>query len=117
MIWENCTTDDATYEALRSELVRRQGDKPFPMQLNGTDYAVFAQTWNMGIDSHLEALTERSTVKQVGHRVHVSIHPEELPVLVRRLFELGENDDSEDYDDEKPDSLARSILYCVGLED
>jgi len=116
MIWENCTEDDETYDALKRAISARQGDEHFPMVLTYDDYHVFAKAWNMGIDAHLEALTDRSSVEERDGKAHVSIHPEELPTLVRRLFELGE---SEDHTDESgpAQGLAESILYALDLED
>lgn len=116
MIWENCTENDETYDALKRAISARQGDEHFPMVLTYDAYHVFAKAWNMGIDAHLEALTDRSSVEERDGKAHVSIHPEELPTLVRRLFELGE---SEDHTDESgpAQGLAESILYALDLED
>lgn len=110
-----CVYDDDTYAELKKKIAAAQGDEHYPMQLTGSDYAQFAAAWNMGIDSHLEALTERSSVERVGHKAHIKVHPEELPVLVRRLFELGESEDCED-EDGPATSLATGILHTLDIE-
>jgi len=116
MEWSSCTADDRVYAILKAKIAEEQGDEPYPMQLVSDDYRVFAEAWNMGIDAHLEAMTERSSVEQIGHKAHISIHPEELPTLVRRLFEIGETEDRED-EDGPAFRLATDILSTLNIED
>jgi hypothetical protein len=73
---------------------------------NRAEWAAIAQAVNMGIDSHLEALTERSTF-DVGTG-KCMVHPEELHVLLRRLGEIG-TEDSE--------SLRDAILETLDIEE
>ena len=75
---------------------------------------------NQGIDSCLEACncpelgdSFMSGQRKVGKLVvcgtlECSISPESLPVLIRRLFESG---------DEHGESLASSMLLCLGFND
>jgi len=77
------------------------------------DYPLVATAWNQGIDSHLEAITMRSSLditnkdSPFGPRANFSIHSEELPVLVRRLFGSG---------DEYSVALATDILSTLDME-
>jgi hypothetical protein len=114
-MWSDCTDNDNTYALLKQQLAKAHSD-PYLMQLTSQDYAVFAQAWNMGIDSHLEALTERSSVEQRGHKAHISVHPEELPVLVRRLFQLSYDEDHEE-EDGPALRLAMDILHSLDIEE
>lgn len=109
--WQQCPVDDDIYAELKKRIAAEQGDDAYPMQLVGSDYVPFAEAWNMGIDAHLEALTERSSVEQVGHKAHINIHPEELPVLVRRLYQLAEDGNEEAH------SLASAILSTLAIEE
>ena len=110
MEWMNCTFDDDVYAELKKRIAAAQGDEHYTMKLVREDYVVFAEAWNQGIDSHLEALTERSSVEEksdrFGTRAHISIHPEELPVLIRRL--LGNGSD-------EAGSLATDILTSLEI--
>jgi hypothetical protein len=119
-MFDDCTYDDETYADLKERIAAAQGEDHYPMELAASDYRVFAQAWNMGIDSHLEALTERSSVEQVQRgpftKAKIRIHPEELPVLVRRLFQLGENEDHTG-EDGRALSLARGILSSLNIEE
>jgi hypothetical protein len=108
MEWSECTYNDEVYADLKKRVAAEQGDEHFHMQLVADDYAALAEAWNKGIDSHLEALTERSSVEQIGHKADCLIHPEELPVLIRRLFE-GEHESAE--------SLASGILHALNIEE
>ena len=61
-----------TYGSTPDSVIKAQANKltpdGFDMRLTSSDYAIFAQAWNQGIDSHLEAFT-KSTVKQVVIRL------------------------------------------------
>ena len=70
-----------------------------------SEWRDIAECWNQGIDSHLEAITERSTAD--SHSGEILIHPEELHVLLRRLVELGTED---------ADSLYSGILSTLDIE-
>jgi hypothetical protein len=52
------------------------------------EWSIIANAVNQGIDSHLEALTERSTFNNGS----CLVHPEELHVLLRRLYEIEDED-------------------------
>tara|TARA_R110002126_G_scaffold70402_1_gene177181 strand:+ start:88 stop:417 length:330 start_codon:yes stop_codon:yes gene_type:complete len=107
MSWSNCTHDDNTYAKLKVEVANALGEEQYPMTLNGKDYATVATAWNQGIDSHLEALTNRSTVEWAGNKVSFSVHPDELPTLLRRLFE-GE---------EQGEMFAGDIIYTLKIRE
>jgi hypothetical protein len=68
--------------------------------------------WNQGIDSYLEAMTERSIVIDTPSRFTVLIHPEELHTLVRRLMNL----ESGTQYDNLAKELASSICFTLGIE-
>lgn len=54
---------------------------------NQAEWAIIADCVNEGIDSHLEAITARSKFNN-GMCI---IHPDELHVLLRRLYENGDS--------------------------
>ncbi len=54
----------------------------------GSDYLMFVKVVNQGIDSHLEAFT-KSKFQDSGTRLTLEFADSELPILVRRLRELG----------------------------
>lgn len=68
-------------------------------------WACLAEAWNQGIDSRLEALTERSRAD--ASTGEVIVHPLELKTLIRRLMEAG-----------SPESelLGTQIGESLGLE-
>lgn len=69
-------------------------------------WAVLADAVNQGIDSHLEAVTTRSSFDSDTGKCLV--HPEELPVLLRRL---------EESENEEAWSLRVGILQTLGIEE
>ncbi len=80
------------------------------------EWKAIAYCVNRGIDSHLEALTERSTFDHTTGECLV--HPDELHVLMRRLSECGDHL-FEDWDRENcsdPADSLHSAILCV-LED
>jgi hypothetical protein len=77
----------------------------YPMKIvDQTEWKAIADAVNMGIDSHLEAITERSTF----NNGFANVHPEELHVLLRRLYE-AENEDGWD--------LRGAILSTLDIEE
>lgn len=57
--------------------------------VHGTeDYKLFKEVINQGIDSHLEAFTA-STFKTWERRLYCDFDPAEIPILIRRLEEIG----------------------------
>lgn len=104
MRWERCVDDDDTYAALRRAIEETLGTKPYPMTLVGEDCSIVVKAWNQGIDAHLQAFT-RSSATPMGKRMIFSIDPDELPILVRRLFEDAEGEE-----------LAYSILESLDIE-
>lgn len=76
--------------------------------VNSEDAEMFVRIVNQGIDSHLEAFTKsKFDVRQgtLGTRRSFNFHKDELPILLRRLRELGTEegdqwaDDIENYDE------------------
>lgn len=58
--------------------------------VGGSDYQMFLKVWNQGIDAHLEAFTKsKHKYYDNGRRLQLIIDISELPLLVRRLEELG----------------------------
>ncbi|MFM6929200.1 MAG: hypothetical protein ACKOX6_12095 [Bdellovibrio sp.] len=64
--------------------------------LGGSDFRLFQRVVNQGIDAHLEAFTE-SKFYTKGNRLVLDFAIPELPLLVRRLEEIAEQD-GEDFD-------------------
>jgi len=91
--------------ALITKLCREQCPDGYPMVLKSQgEWRVLSDAWNQGIDAHLEALTERSSADSSSGAVNV--HPDELHVLLRRLFESG---------DDAAWSLRSDILSTLGI--
>jgi hypothetical protein len=79
----------------------------YPMTIRCKDeWRAIAAAWNQGIDSHLEALTERSSADHTTGEVRV--HPDELHVLLRRLYEDG---------GDEAWSLRSDILSTLDIEE
>lgn len=98
-------------EKLGAEIKRLSSQDPdgFDMEIVDPDeYEAIAQAWNMGIDSHLEAISTRSTCSQSNGRAYINIHPDELHVLVRRLMNNVATEAAE--------TLARDICYVLGIQ-
>lgn len=79
----------------------------YPMVIRDkAEWQALAAAWNQGIDSHLEAITERS--EACSGTGSVNVHPEELHTLLRRLYESGGEDAW---------SLRSGILTTLGIEE
>ena len=92
-----------------SELIKLaaldQCPEGYPMTIRDpAEWTALAAAWNQGIDSHLEALTERSHANNGS----VCVHPEELHTLLRRLYE-SESEDAW--------QLRSCILTTLGIEE
>ena len=86
---------------------REQCPHGFPMLLRSqSEWKALSDAWNQGIDSHLEALTERS--KADPSTGDVLVHPDEMCTLLRRLFEAG---------DDESWSLRTDILSTLDIEE
>jgi len=97
---------------------REQCPDGYPMTIRSRDeWAVIAAAWNQGIDSHLEALTERSSADASTGQVNV--HPDELHVLLRRLNEAAEREPYDPDASEAPPaaSLRSDILTTLDIEE
>jgi hypothetical protein len=87
--------------------VSEQCPAGYPMLLRGkAEWTALAAAWNQGIDAHLEALTTRSSADHTTG--HVLVHPDELHVLLRRLYEDGSDEAW---------SLRSDILSTLEIED
>ena len=62
-------------------------------RIGSNDYSLFVSVIEQGIDSHLEAFT-RSEFHVTNGRLSLDMHSEEIPILLRRLREL-ENEESD----------------------
>lgn len=92
---------------LIDQLANEQCPEGYAMTLRAPEeWQALAAAWNQGIDSHLEALTERSRAD--ASTGEVLVHPDELKTLLRRLFEDGS---------EAGWSLRISILASLGVEE
>lgn len=93
------------------EAARAQCPNGYPMTIRSQEeWSAISNAWNKGIDAHLEAITERSSADPTTGKVLV--HPDELHVLLRRLFDAGD----ESGDDEAW-SLRSAILSTLGIEE
>jgi len=112
-------TDSATipYDAVREAL----DGEPYTMSLTDRDaIQAVSEAVNQGIDSHLEACfcPERGDQYEGGERkagklticrtLDCCVSVESFPVLLRRLFESG---------NEAASSLARDILTTLGFDE
>ena len=81
------------------------------------EWKAIAAAWNQGIDAHLEALTERSSADAKTGKVNV--HPDELHVLLRRLYEAGESEPNDPDANEDPPAmrLRSDILSTLDIEE
>lgn len=62
--------------------------------INSQDFKLFKSVVNQGIDSHLEAFTKsKFTLNKTQQRFIFDFDDSEVPILVRRLREL-DNDDA-----------------------
>jgi hypothetical protein len=100
-----------SYGATPAEVIRRECAEQCPEGYRMTlrskvEWYVLAQAWNEGIDSYLEALTERSSADADTGKV--CVHPAELQTLCRRLFEQGSDEAW---------SLRSCILETLGIEE
>jgi len=87
--------------------VKEQCPDGYPMgNISQEDWTPIANAVNQGIDSHLEAITTRSKFNPNERKCN--IHPEELHVLLRRLFEDGS---------EEAWDLRSSILFTLDIEE
>ena len=110
--WYACPHDDKAYEDMKAALKKAQPDIYSMSFLRPSeDYELIAAVFSEGIDSHLEAITERTTVTDdrgsLFPRAQFMVHPDELPVIIRRLFGM---------DTEASIDLATSILESIFSE-
>jgi hypothetical protein len=97
----------------------------FPMKIvDRAEWQALSAAWNQGIDSHLEAMTERSSADASTGEVRV--HVDELSVLCRRLQEYADEVANRadqrrfagtDSDAEAAENLRSSIIDCIGIEE
>ncbi len=93
------------------EAAHKQCPKGFPMTIRSPkEWQAIAHCVNQGIDSHLEAITERSKFDHTTGECLV--HPDELHVLVRRLSECGEQL-FPDWDHEVVNDPATDLGNCI----
>lgn len=72
--------------------------------IGSRDRHLFEAIWAQGIDSRLEAFVE-STNEVQGDRWLLSIVPEELQILIRRLYEYAT-----DYAEQWADDIVRIVF-------
>lgn len=71
--------------------VKAQCPDGYPMVIKDQEtWTAIVEAWNQGIDSHLEAISERSIADSSTGRVN--IHCDELHTFLRRLYENGSDD-------------------------
>ena len=105
-----------TPAALITELCTEQCPDGYPMVIKSQrEWRILSLAWNQGIDSHLEALTGRSSADASSGAVNV--HPSELHVLLRRLFEADMSQGFGMADIDEAWSLRTDILSTLGVEE
>lgn len=99
---------------------------PITTPLGSQDDKLFISVVNQGIDSHLEGFTKSKFETRDGRRIF-NFNKSELPLLLRRLQELGTEealswkDDIENYDktlheeDEKPEPAIEPDFDAMGM--
>lgn len=89
--------------------VKKRGE-PFDMKVNGRDKHAVATAASQGIDAHLEAccIKGRDSYHKKNGRLLCKVSAESMPVLIRRLVELGDEAGAED--------LAVSILGTLDFQ-
>jgi len=105
-------------------------DEAYPMSLTeAKEIQAIVLAVNEGIDSHLEACNspDRGDSYQPGKRMAGSrcitttlecvVSAESLPVLLRRLFNLKTDDDSDGGLRDTAESLAEDILMTLGIDE
>jgi hypothetical protein len=101
--FKNANLCTITYKQVQDAM----NGEPFTMSLVGNE--IVTRLVNQGIDGHLEAcfVPERGdSYTRDGFRLNCKISPESLPVLLRRLFEDGDET-----------SLGESILETLGFSE
>ena len=68
---------------------------PITVPISSSDMKLFAKVINQGIDSHLEGFT-KSKFEKKGDRYILDFHNSEIPILVRRLEEIGDQTGDEE---------------------
>lgn len=59
---------------------------------NSEDEKLFKNVVNQGIDSRLTAFTKsKFTYKELGTRLYLYFHPNEIEILLRRLDKIADN--------------------------
>ena len=92
---------------LITKVCKSQWPQGYPMKIRGKEeWTTIAAAVNKGIDSHLGAVSQRSSFDSSTGACLV--HPEELQVLLRRFEEDGSDEAS---------SLRMNILGTLGIEE
>ena len=96
-----------TPDSVIKEACLKQCPLGYPMKIkDGLEWKAISDAVNAGIDSHLEAITERSSFNsKTGECL---VHPEELHVLLRRMNESN---------DEEAEDLRHDILTTLNIEE
>ncbi len=89
-----------------TEAAKSQTPDGYPMTIRDQEtWSAIAKAVNMGIDSHLDAFTKSSFDCKTGKCL---VHPDELHILLRRLFDNGDEDSCR---------LRTDILSTLGIEE
>lgn len=97
-------------------------NEPFDMILARSDEEVFRLVVAMGIDSHLEGLTEtiidREQGNILGNRLSVTVGPKDIPIVLRRLDEIANDgryceEDDDDCIAMRAERLRDDIIYVM----
>ena len=94
----------ATPPNIIDERVAKQTPNGYPMTIKSqTEWSIIAEVVNIGIDAHLEGFT-----KSKFNNGDVVIHPSEMNLFLRRLYDNGK---------EEAWSLRSDILTTLGIEE
>lgn len=90
-------TDQNMHKHTYASVIKACNGEAYTMSLVGNAAHIVREAVNQGIDSHLEACfipSNGDSYEVDGNRLHCEVSPESLPVLLRRLFDTGEDDAS-----------------------
>jgi hypothetical protein len=103
------------------EIIRKRVEEkcpdgyPMSLPVNSDDAKLIRQVVNVGIDSHLEAITNARFATEctsMGSRLHCVFAPNDMNVLLRRLYEHWDV-----HGDENALLLRKDILGSLEIEE
>ena len=108
--WMKKAQESYSYGTTPDEVIKTKALEQTPSGYNmhiknAEEWKMIAEAVNQGIDAHLEGFTRSKFDNKTGQ---ITIHPEELHILLRRLADL---------DTDNAISLRTDILQTLGVEE